>query len=153
MAVEIGKKIKSVEVPGTQGSFKLSDYKGQRVVLYFYPKDMTSGCTTEGNDFSANIAKFKALNTVVFGVSKDSIKSHLKFIEKEDFRFELLSDEAGVLCDQFEVFKEKSMYGRKYMGIERSTFLIDESGNLIQEWRKVKVPGHVASVLTAIKEI
>jgi len=132
-------------------TIKLNDLKGQNVVLYFYPKDSTPGCTTEGQDFRDNIKQFEKLNTVIFGVSRDSIKSHEKFKTKQCFPFDLLSDPDEALCNQFDVIKEKSLYGKKYIGIERSTFLIDEKGVLRQEWRKVKVKGHVDEVLEAVK--
>ncbi|MBL4850724.1 MAG: thioredoxin-dependent thiol peroxidase [Gammaproteobacteria bacterium] len=130
---------------------KLNDLKGQNVVLYFYPKDSTPGCTTEGQDFRDNIKQFGKLNTVIFGISRDSIKSHENFKAKQCFPFDLLSDPDEALCNQFDVIKEKSLYGKKYMGIERSTFLIDEKGVLRQEWRKVKVKGHVDEVLEEVK--
>lgn len=150
----IGKKVKDFRLPATgDQTIRLSDLKGKNVVLYFYPKDNTPGCTTEGQDFRDNIRKFRARNTVVLGVSRDSIKSHEKFKEKQSFPFELLSDEEENLCKQFDVIKEKNMYGKKVMGIERSTFLIDDKGILREEWRKVKVKGHVDEVLDAIKAL
>jgi peroxiredoxin Q/BCP len=121
--------------------------------LYFYPKDSTPGCTTEGQDFAANHAKFKRLNTVILGISRDSVASHEKFRAKYNFPFDLLSDPDETACAIFDVIKEKNMYGRKVMGIERSTFLIDANGKLLREWRKVKVKGHVAEVLDAIKDL
>ncbi len=147
----VGKKVSDFSLPSSDGTeFKLKDYKGQNVVLYFYPKDSTPGCTLEGLDFSKLYKKFKSKNTVVFGVSKDSIKSHCNFRDKQKFSFELLSDEEGMACDLFDVIKEKNMYGKKFMGIERSTFLIDKDGKLVKEWRKVKVEGHAQEVLDAI---
>jgi peroxiredoxin Q/BCP len=134
-------------------SFKLSDLRGQKVVLYFYPKDSTPGCTTEGQDFRDNHAKFKRQNTVILGVSRDSIKSHENFKTKQKFPFDLISDADEKLCNAFDVIKEKNMYGKKVMGIERSTFVIDEKGVLRKEFRKVKVPGHVETVLEAVKEL
>ncbi len=130
---------------------RLKDLRGQNVVLYFYPKDNTPGCTTEGQDFRDLHAKFKRQKTVIFGVSRDSIASHEKFKAKQKFPFELLSDPDEALCRTFDVIQEKTLYGRKFMGVERSTFLIDEKGKLRQEWRKVKVQGHAAEVLEAVK--
>ncbi len=140
------------EATGDQ-KIKLNDLKGQNVVLYFYPKDSTPGCTTEGQDFRDNIKKFEKLNTVILGVSRDSLKSHENFKSKQCFPFDLLSDPEEELCNKYDVIKEKNMYGKKYMGIERSTFLIDEKGVLRQEWRKVKVKGHVDEVLEAVKAL
>ena len=131
----------------------LSDLKGQNVVLYFYPKDSTPGCTSEGQDFRDLKSQFTKANTVIFGLSRESIKSHENFKAKEKFNFELISDPDEKICKQYDVIKEKSMYGRKYMGIERSTFLIDVKGKLVQEWRKVKVTGHAKEVLEAVKEL
>ena len=132
-------------------TIRLKSLRGQKVVLYFYPKDSTPGCTTEGQDFRDLHAKFKRQNTVVLGASRDSLASHERFRDKHQFRFDLLSDPDEKLCKQFDVIKEKSLYGRKFMGIERSTFLIDEDGKLRQEWRKVKVKGHAAEVLESVK--
>jgi len=131
----------------------LSKLKGKKVVLYFYPKDSTPGCTTEGGDFRDLKKKFDKENTIIFGLSRESIKSHENFKEKQNFNFELISDPDEKICKQYDVIKEKSMYGRKYMGIDRSTFLINEKGNLVKEWRKVKVTGHAAEVLEAAKKI
>ena len=130
---------------------RLKDLRGRKVVIYFYPKDATPGCTTEGRDFRDLHAKFRRQNAVVFGVSRDSIASHEKFKEKHEFPFELLSDPDEKLCRKFDVIREKTLYGRKFMGIERSTFLIDEDGKLRAEWRKVRVKGHAAEVLEAVK--
>ena len=132
---------------------RLKDLRGKNVVIYFYPKDSTPGCTTEGRDFSALHAKFKRANTVILGVSRDSIASHTKFKEKQGFTFELLSDPDEKLCKQFDVIHEKSLYGRKFMGVVRSTFLIDADGKLREEWRKVKVAGHADAVLEAVKAL
>jgi len=132
---------------------RLKDLRGKNVIVYFYPKDSTPGCTTEGRDFSALHNKFKRANTVIFGVSRDSIASHEKFKEKQGFAFDLLSDPDEKLCKQFDVIHEKSLYGRKFMGIVRSTFLIDANGKLRQEWRKVKVAGHADEVLEAVKAL
>ena len=126
--------------------------RGKKVVLYFYPKDATPGCTAEGQDFRALHAKFRRHNSVVFGVSRDSVRSHEKFRDQQKFPFELLSDPDEKLCRQFDVIREKTLYGRKFMGVERSTFLIDEKGKLREEWRKVKVKGHAAAVLDAAKK-
>ena len=129
----------------------LKSLSGKKVVIYFYPKDSTPGCTTEGQDFRDLHAKFKRQNAVILGVSRDSLASHEKFKAKQKFPFELLSDPDEVLCKKYDVIKEKTLYGRKFMGIERSTFLIDERGKLREEWRKVKVKGHAAEVLEAVK--
>ncbi|MDJ0939971.1 MAG: peroxiredoxin [Woeseiaceae bacterium] len=130
---------------------RLKDLRGKNVVIYFYPKDATPGCTLEGQDFRDLHAKFKRQNTVILGVSRDSIASHEKFREKQKFPFDLLSDPDEKLCNKFDVIKEKNMYGKKVMGIERSTFLIDADGKLREEWRKVKVKGHAEAVLDAVK--
>ena len=148
------KKIKDLKLASTSGEdFNLKDFKGKKVVLYFYPKDSTPGCTVQGNEFSKLLPKFKALDTVVFGISRDTLKSHDKFKEKQGFKFDLLSDEDEKACQVFDVIKEKNMYGKKVMGIERSTFLFDEKGELVQEWRKVKAEGHAQLVLDAIKAL
>jgi len=153
-SVSIGKKVPNFELPATgEQNIKLSELKGKKVVIYFYPKDSTPGCTTEGQDFRDNHNKFKRAKTVILGVSRDSIKSHENFKAKQEFPFELLSDKEETLCNLFDVIKEKNMYGKKVMGIERSTFLIDEKGVLRNEWRKVKVAGHVEDVLAAAKAI
>ena len=130
---------------------KLGDYAGQWLVLYFYPKDSTPGCTTEGLDFNALLPKFRKLGATVLGVSRDSLKSHQNFCAKQGFRFELVSDADETLCRAFDVIHEKNMYGRKVLGIERSTFLIDPKGRIAQAWRKVRVPGHAQAVLDALK--
>ena len=132
---------------------RLRDLRGQNVVVYFYPKDSTPGCTLEGQDFRDLHARFKRQKTVILGVSKDSIASHDKFRAKQKFPFDLLSDPDEKLCRKFDVVREKNMYGRKFIGIERSTFLIDVDGKLRREWRKVKVKGHAAEVLDAVKEL
>jgi peroxiredoxin Q/BCP len=137
----------------TDQTVELKDLRGKKVVIFFYPKDATPGCTTEGQNFRDLHAQFQKQNAVIFGASKDSIASHEKFKEKQGFPFELLSDPDEKLCQQFDVIKEKSLYGRKFMGIERSTFLIDEDGKLRQEWRKIKVKGHVDEVLESIKNL
>lgn len=151
--VVVGKKVASFKLPSTDGDISLSGLKGKNVVLYFYPKDDTPGCTLEGQDFRDHIRKFRARNTVVLGVSRDSIDSHGKFRKKYKLPFDLLSDEDESLCRQFDVIKQKNMYGKRVRGIERSTFLIDEKGVLRREWRKVKVEGHVEEVLKAITEL
>ncbi len=130
---------------------QLRALRGKNVVLYFYPKDNTPGCTTEGQDFSDLCAKFKRQETHIFGVSRDSIAAHEKFRDNQQFPFALLSDPDEKLCRQFDVIREKMLYGRKFMGIERSTFLIDTNGKLRQEWRNVRVKGHAAEVLAAVK--
>lgn len=130
---------------------RLKELRGSNVVLYFYPKDATPGCTLEGQDFRDLHGRFKRQKTVVLGVSRDSVASHEKFKAKQNFPFDLLSDPDEKLCRQFDVIKEKNMYGRKVMGIERSTFLIDADGKLRAEWRKVKVKGHAEEVLEAAK--
>ncbi len=135
------------------GTIALKDLKGKKVVLYFYPKDDTPGCTKEACGFRDSLPNFKKVKATVIGVSKDSIGSHDKFKAKYDLPFTLASDEDGKVCTAYKVWKEKNMYGRKYMGIERSTFLIDEDGRLKAEWRKVKVPGHVEDVLKAAKDL
>ena len=132
---------------------RLKDLRGKNVVIYFYPKDSTPGCTTEGRDFSALHDKFKRANTVILGVSRDSIASHDKFKEKQGFKFELLSDPEEKLCRKFDVIHEKTLYGRKFMGVVRSTFLIDAEGKLRGEWRNVKVKGHAEEVLAAVKAL
>jgi len=134
-------------------SLRLKDLRGSNVVLYFYPKDSTPGCTTEGRDFGALNARFRRQKTVILGVSRDSLESHEKFKEKQGFPFDLLSDPEEKLCRQFDVIQEKSLYGRKFMGVVRSTFLIDADGKLRREWRNVKVKGHAEEVLDAVKSI
>jgi len=152
--VKPGKKVPDFTLPATgDQDISLSDFKGKNVVVYFYPKDSTSGCTTEGQNFRDKIATFRRRKTAILGVSRDSIRSHENFKEKQAFPFELLSDADEKLCKLFDVIKEKNMYGRKVMGIERSTFLIDARGVLRREWRKVKVAGHVDEVLEAVKEL
>ena len=131
----------------------IKDFRPNMVVLFFYPRDNTSGCTREAKDFTEKIELFNNLNINVFGISKDSITSHEKFIKKQNLTIPLLSDEAGSVCEDFGVWKEKSMYGKIYMGIERSTFIIDGSGSVTHEWRKVKVANHVAEVLETVKKL
>lgn len=131
----------------------LSQFEGKKVVIFFYPKDNTPGCTKESCEFNTSLSGFQKYNTQILGVSKDSVKSHQKFRDKFSFEFPLLSDPEAVMCEAYGVWTQKSMFGKKYMGIERSTFLIDEQGKLIKEWRKVKVPGHVEEVLLAVKRL
>ena len=139
-------KLQGIDIDGIEKEYSLNDFKGQKVILYFYPKDNTSGCTQEACNFRDNINRLTSFATVI-GVSPDSIKSHLKFKEKQGLNFILLSDSEHKLAEAFNVWVEKSMYGRKYMGIERSTFVLDENLNIIKEWRKVKVKGHVDEVI------
>ena len=139
-------KLQGIDIDGIEKEYSLNDFKGQKVILYFYPKDNTSGCTQEACDFRDNINRLTSFATVI-GVSPDSIKSHLKFKEKQGLNFILLSDPEHKLAETFIVWVEKSMYGRKYLGIERSTFVLDENLNIIKEWRKVKVKGHVDEVI------
>ena len=149
--MKVGTKIKNFKSEMTgKIQFNLSDYKGQNLVIYFYPRDNTPGCTSEGEDFRDHYKSFLKKKTKIFGVSKDSIKSHEAFKQKFKFPFELISDPDEKVCKLFDVIKEKSMYGKKYMGIERSTFLIDSNGKLLKEWRKVKVKGHVEDVLSSL---
>jgi peroxiredoxin Q/BCP len=151
--METGKKAPQFTLEGTAGSWSLGDAGGQSVVLYFYPRDNTPGCTQEGEDFSSHFAGFKKAKTLIFGISADSVESHEKFKKKMGFPFELLSDPDNTVCKLYDVIQEKSMYGKKYMGIERSTFLIDGKGVLRQEWRKVKVKGHAEAVLAAVNAL
>ena len=139
-------KLQGIDVDSIEKEYSLNDFKGQKVILYFYPKDNTSGCTQEACDFRDNINRLTSFATVI-GISPDSIKSHWKFKEKQSLNFILLSDPEHKLAEAFDVWVEKSMYGRKYMGIERSTFVLDENLNIIKEWRKVKVKGHVDEVI------
>ena len=149
---KIGNKVTDIKLAATGAQvIRLSDFKGKNIVLYFYPKDSTPGCTLEGQDFRDNKSKFSARNTVILGVSRDSVKSHENFKSKQSFSFDLLSDPDEKLCKQFDVIKGKNIYGKKVIGIERSTFLINEAGILIKEWRKVKVKGHVEKVLDELK--
>ena len=145
-------KLQGLDIDGSEKEYSLNDFKGQKVILYFYPKDNTSGCTQEACDFRDNINRLTNYATVI-GVSPDSIKSHKSFKEKQSLNFILLSDPEHKLAEKFEVWKEKSMYGRKYMGIERSTFILDKNGKIEKEWRKVKVKGHVDEVIEYLKAI
>jgi len=152
--IAVGAAVPDFELPATgDKTFRLSGLKGQNVVLYFYPKDNTPGCTLEGQDFRDLHAKFRRANTVVLGISRDSVKSHEGFKTKQEFPFDLLADEEERACTLFDVIKPKNMYGKQVMGIERSTFLIDGNGVLRREWRKVKVEGHAAEVLEAVKAL
>ena len=152
--VSVGRKVPDFTVPVTGGrTWSLADAKGEKVVIYFYPKDMTTGCTKESQDFRDHHAAFRKAKVRVMGISRDSLKSHDKFRDKEKLPFDLLSDEDEKVCTLFDVIREKTLYGRKYMGVDRSTFLIDANGILRREWRGVKVPGHVEEVLEAAKSL
>jgi thioredoxin-dependent peroxiredoxin len=154
LSIEVGKKLPAFSLPRSDGStWKTSDVGGAKLVLYFYPKDMTEGCTLEGRDFRDLHPAFRRAKTTVLGISKDSCERHAKFRAKEGFPFELLSDEDEKVCRLFDVIKEKSLYGRKFMGIERSTFLFGADGRLAREWRKLRVKGHAAEVLEAAKSL
>ncbi|EXF94008.1 peroxiredoxin [Pseudomonas fluorescens HK44] len=154
MAVAIDQPVADFEAPATSGqTVSLAALKGKQVVIYFYPKDSTPGCTTEGQGFRDQYAQFTAANTEVFGVSRDSLKSHENFKCKQEFPFELISDKDETICQLFDVIKLKKLYGKEYMGVDRSTFLIDQNGVLRQEWRGVKVPGHVDAVLAAAQTL
>ncbi len=149
-----GTGIADFSAAATSGTtFRLSEHRGHPVVLYFYPKDSTPGCTTEGEQFRDLHAAFRKLGTVVVGISRDSIRSHENFKAKKEFPFELLSDTDEALCTQFDVIRMKNMYGKQVRGIERSTFLIGPDGSLAREWRKVKVDGHAQEVLDAVKAL
>jgi peroxiredoxin Q/BCP len=161
-SVTLGKKVPAFSAPLSNGApspdaagnpWKLADAAGEKLVIYFYPKDMTTGCTKESQDFRDSHAAFRKAKVRVIGVSRDSLRSHDRFREKEKLPFGLLSDEDETVCKLFDVIREKQLYGRKYMGIDRSTFLIDEKGVLRREWRSVKVPGHVEEVLEAAKSL
>jgi peroxiredoxin Q/BCP len=147
------RKVPDFAVPSTSGTFRLSDHRGRAVVLYFYPKDSTPGCTTEGAAFRDAHDAFLAANAVIAGVSRDSLRSHANFRTKMGFPFDLLSDEDEALCRQFDVIRDKKMYGRTVRGIERSTFVVDREGRLVREWRGVKVPGHVDEVLAFVQSL
>lgn len=152
--IETGKKVPNFELPSSSGKdFSLSDKKGKKIVLYFYPKDSTPGCTTESIEFNELLPQFKKVNAEIYGVSRDSLKSHDKFICKYDFKLELLSDEDEEVCKLFDVIKEKNMYGKKVLGIERSTFVIDENQKLAGEFRKIKAQGHAQEILNFVKNL
>ncbi|HEX5639952.1 MAG TPA: peroxiredoxin [Burkholderiaceae bacterium] len=153
MTVSIGKAVTDFTAPATGGDFRLKAQRGKTVVLYFYPKDNTPGCTTEGADFARNHAKFVKAGAVVVGVSRDSLKSHEGFKARMEFPFELISDPEEALCTLFGVMKMKNMYGKQVRGIERSTFVIDAAGKLAREWRGVKVPNHVDEVLSFVQSL
>ncbi|WP_340400420.1 thioredoxin-dependent thiol peroxidase [Paenibacillus sp. FSL H8-0079] len=154
MTLNIGELAPDFELPSsTREPVKLSDYRGQRVLLYFYPKDMTSSCTQQACDFRDRHAEFEGLNTVILGISTDPMKQHDKFIAKYGLPFTLLSDEEHVVAEQYGVWQLKKMYGKEYMGMVRSTFLIDEEGTLIKDWSKVRVKGHIEAALEALKAI
>ena len=150
--VSVGKRIQNFTLPATGNqNLSLSDFSGRNLIIYFYPKDNTPGCTREGHDFRDLYPQFNDAEADILGVSRDSVKTHENFRAKHDFPFQLLCDSEELLCKQFDVIHEKKLYGRTYMGIERSTFLIDTEGVLQQEWRKVRVPGHAQAVLEALK--
>jgi thioredoxin-dependent peroxiredoxin len=152
--ISVGTSIPDFEAQSTGGkNVKLTDYSGRYVVIYFYPKDNTPGCTLEGQSFRDNFEKFIALNTVILGISRDTVRVHEGFKCKQKLPFDLLSDEDEKLCQLFDVIKMKNMYGKQVRGIERSTFLIDPQGLLIREWRKVKVKSHIEEVLEALTEV
>ncbi|WP_456023261.1 peroxiredoxin [Pseudomonas protegens] len=154
MAVVIDQPVADFAAPATSGqTVSLSALKGKQVVIYFYPKDSTPGCTTEGQGFRDQYAAFQAANTEIFGISRDSLKSHENFKCKQEFPFELISDKDEAVCQLFDVIKLKKLYGKEYLGVDRSTFLIDKDGVLRQEWRGVKVPGHVDAVLAAAQDL
>ncbi len=150
----INRVVGNFKATATRGkTIQLKELRGQNVLIYFYPKDSTPGCTLEGQDFRDLHAKFRRQKTVILGVSRDSVASHEKFREKQQFPFDLISDPDEAVCRHFDVIHEKTLYGRKFMGIVRSTFLIDTSGKLRREWRKVKVKGHADEVFDAVKAI
>ena len=152
MSIAIGDKIPDLTVTTTKNQeLKLRDLNGKKLVLYFYPKDNTPGCTQEGKDFTEHYSEFQSLNTEIFGISKDSLKKHSNFIAKYDFPFDLIADTEEELCQAMDVIKEKNMYGKKYMGIERSTFIFDETGTLTHEFRKVRAKGHVDEILATLR--
>lgn len=154
MKITLGKPVPDFELPATGGKpWRLSAHAGRKVVIYFYPKDMTSGCTQESQRFRDLYPQFRRAKVEIVGISRDSLRSHEKFKDKEALPFELLSDEDEKVCRLFDVIREKSLYGRKYMGVERSTFLVDGDGVLRREWRKVKVQGHAEEVLEAAKSL
>ena len=149
----LGKPVPDFSLPSTGGTFSLSSARGSKLVLYFYPKDNTPGCTTEGADFRDSYSEFRKAGAALFGISRDSLRSHAAFKAKMKFPFELLSDAEETACKLFGVIKMKNMYGKKVHGIERSTFVVDEEGVLAREWRGVKVPGHVQEVLNFVKAL
>jgi peroxiredoxin Q/BCP len=153
-SVIIGQAVPDFELPSTgETLFRLSEHRGKNILIYFYPKDNTPGCTLEGQQFRDHIAEFSAFNTIILGVSRDSVRVHENFKAKQAFPFELLSDAEETVCKLFNVLHLKKNYGREYMGIVRSTFLIDKQGVLVEEWRKIKVKEHLAEVLNAVKAL
>lgn len=147
-------KAKNFSLPASNGNVvSLEDFKGKNIIVYFYPKDNTPGCTTEACSFRDSFEEFQSSETIILGISKDSIKKHNGFIEKHNLPFLLLSDEDGKVCEDYGVWQLKKMMGKEYMGIVRSTFLIDKDGNLVKEWRAVKVNGHIEEVLEFVKEM
>lgn len=154
MAIELGQPVPDFSAPATgDTTVTLSALRGKQVVIYFYPKASTPGCTTEGGDFRDRKTAFDAANTVIIGVSRDGLRAQENFKAKQDFNFELISDKDETVCQLFDVIKLKKMYGKEHLGIERSTFLIDQDGKLAQEWRGVKVPGHAEEVLSAAQAL
>ncbi|BCB59761.1 MULTISPECIES: peroxiredoxin [Halomonadaceae] len=154
MTIELGQPVPDFSAPATgDTTITLSELRGKQVVVYFYPKASTPGCTTEGGDFRDRKAAFDAANTVIIGVSRDGLRAQENFKAKQDFNFELISDKDETVCRLFDVIKLKKMYGKEHLGIERSTFLIDQDGKLAQEWRGVKVPGHAEDVLNAAQAL
>jgi peroxiredoxin Q/BCP len=153
MAINIGSVVPSFSGTTTDGIFDVDALRGKNIVIYFYPKDSTPGCTIESKSFRDHYSEFQSENTEIVGVSRDSIKSHCKFIENQSLNFPLISDEDESICKLFDVLKQKSMFGKKYVGIERSTFLIDKNGILRHEWRNVSVMGHVKEVLNAARQL
>lgn len=153
LSIAVGRKVPDFSAVSTGGEVRLSKLKGRRVVLYFYPKDNTPGCSTEGSDFRDRHAAFEEAGAVILGVSRDSLKSHEGFKSRLEFPFELISDPDEALCGTFGVMKTKTLYGRPVRGIERSTFLVDETGKLAREWRAVRVPGHADEVLEAVRAL
>jgi len=154
MNISIGQSLPDFSAPATSNTeFSLSAHHGKFVVLYFYPKDATPGCTTEGHDFNALLTEFEKLNCSVYGISRDSIKKHENFKTKQGYQFELISDEDEAMCQLFDVIKLKKLYGKEYLGIDRSTFVIDPQGKLINEWRSVKVPQHAQTVLDYLTQL
>ena len=152
--LKIGDKVPSFSLPSSTGKdINIADLKGKNIVIYFYPKDDTSGCTIEAKDFSCAIDQFSKLNTIILGISRDSLTKHNKFIKKHDLKHILLADETTEVCEKFSCWVEKSMYGRKYMGIARKTFLVNQDGIVVQIWPNVKITGHVDEVLATVKDL
>ena len=152
MALQVGTKVPDFSAPATGNQyFNVADYKGQCLVMYFYPKDSTSGCTTQGQEFNRLLSEFNAANCQIFGISRDTLKQHEKFKEKQNFSFDLISDVDEQLCQLFDVIRKKKLYGREYLGIDRSTFVIDQKANLVQIWRGVKIKGHAEEVLKFVR--